>query len=116
MSYGDGTIERIGEVAGHVDAFIDAFGGGYVETALELGVDPDRIDTIADFAAVERFGVKAEGSATAAEPAVLSELVQLVAAGRLEVPIAATYPLAQVREAYRQLEGGHVRGKIVLVT
>ncbi len=116
VSYGDGTIERIGEVAGHVDAFIDAFGGGYVETALELGVDPDRIDTIADFAAVERFGVKAEGSATAAEPAVLSELVQLVAAGRLEVPIAATYPLAQVREAYRQLEGGHVRGKIVLVT
>ncbi len=116
VSYGDGTIERIGEVAGRVDAFIDAFGDGYVEMALELGVEPPRIDTIADFAAVERFGVKAEGSATAADPKVLSELAGLVAAGRLEVPIAGTYPLTEVREAYRRLEGGHVRGKIVLLT
>ena len=116
VSYGDGTIERIGEVAGRVDAFIDAFGNGYVEMALELGVEPARIDTIANFAAVERFGVKGEGSATAADPEVLSELAGLVAAGRLEVPIAGTYPLTEVREAYRQLEGGHVRGKIVLLT
>ncbi len=116
VSYGDGTIERIGEVAGRVDAFIDAFGNSYVEMALELGVEPARIDTIANFAAVERFGVKGEGSATAADPEVLSELAGLVAAGRLEVPIAGTYPLTEVREAYRQLEGGHVRGKIVLLT
>jgi D-arabinose 1-dehydrogenase-like Zn-dependent alcohol dehydrogenase len=30
------------------------------------------------------------------------------------VPIAATYPIAQVREAYRRLASGHIRGKIVL--
>jgi hypothetical protein len=32
-------------------AFIDTVGTGYVELALELGVRPDRIDTIADFTA-----------------------------------------------------------------
>ena len=75
-----------------------------------------RIDTIVNFAAVERYGIKAEGSATAADPKVLSELAGLVAADRLEVPIASTYPLGEVREAYRQLESGHGRGKIVLLT
>jgi NADPH:quinone reductase-like Zn-dependent oxidoreductase len=115
VAYGDGAVERIGEVARHVDAFIDTFGNGYVELALELGVDPARIDTIVNFVAVDRFGVKAEGSAAASDTQVLSELVGLVAEGRLEVPIAAAYPLTEVREAYRQLEGGHGRGKIVLL-
>jgi NADPH:quinone reductase-like Zn-dependent oxidoreductase len=116
VSYGEGMSERIREGAGRVDAFIDAVGGGYVEMAIELGVHPDRIDTIANFDAVRSFGVKAEGSATASDPHTLTELVELVAGGRLDVPIAATYPLGEVREAYRQLEDGHVRGKIVLLT
>lgn len=34
--------------------------------------------------------------------------------GALEVPIAGVYPLAEVREAYRELERRHTRGKIVL--
>ena len=116
VSYGDGVVERINRVAGHVDAFIDTFGAGYVELAIELGVDPARIDTIADFAAVKRFGVKGDGNAAAADRRVLAELADLVATGRLEVPIAATYPLAEVRDAYRELAGGHVHGKIVLLT
>ena len=33
----------------------------------------------------------------------------------LEIPIAATYPLDQVREAYERLATGHILGKIVLV-
>jgi NADPH:quinone reductase-like Zn-dependent oxidoreductase len=45
---------------------------------------------------------------------VLAELAALVDAGELEVPIAATYPLDQVRDAYRELAGNHTRGKIVL--
>jgi NADPH:quinone reductase-like Zn-dependent oxidoreductase len=38
----------------------------------------------------------------------------LIAAGRLEVPIAKVYPLSKVREAYQDLEQRHTRGKIVL--
>jgi NADPH:quinone reductase-like Zn-dependent oxidoreductase len=98
-----------------VDAFIDTFGGGYVQLALDLGVEPSRVDTIANFDAVARYGVKAEGNAVGASTAVLAELAGLIDAGELEIPIAATFPLARVQDAFRLLAGGHVRGKIVLL-
>jgi NADPH:quinone reductase-like Zn-dependent oxidoreductase len=116
VSYGDSVAERIRDVAhGRLDAFIDTVGGGYVELALELGVAPERIDTITDFAAGAKHGVKLDGNAAGASAEVLANLADLVAAGELEVPIAAAYPLAQVQDAYRELADGHVRGKIVLV-
>jgi NADPH:quinone reductase-like Zn-dependent oxidoreductase len=46
---------------------------------------------------------------------VLAELAGLIERGELEVPIARTYPLDQVRDAYRELERRHTRGKIVLI-
>jgi NADPH:quinone reductase-like Zn-dependent oxidoreductase len=115
VSYGDGVAGRIRQAAAQVDAFIDTFGDGYVELALELGVAPSRVDTIANFGAVQRYGVKAEGNAAGASASVLAELAGLIAVGQLEVPIAAVFPLDEVREAYRRLAPGHIRGKIVLV-
>jgi NADPH:quinone reductase-like Zn-dependent oxidoreductase len=115
--YGDGVEDRIRAAArdGKVDAFIDTVGGDYVQIALDLGVAPARVDTIANFAAVEEFGVKAEGNAAGASTANLADLAKLIAAGEVEVPIAATYPLDQVQDAYRELASGHTRGKIVLL-
>jgi NADPH:quinone reductase-like Zn-dependent oxidoreductase len=81
---------------------------------LKLGVATNRIDTIIDFAAAARYGVKTEGSYEAATAGVLAQLAGLMAAGRLEIPIARVYPLAEVRDAYRELEQRHTRGKIVL--
>ena len=46
--------------------------------------------------------------------ALTRELAGLIGRGQLEIPIAAVYPLSQVREAYRELEQGHTLGKIVL--
>ncbi len=115
VSYGDGVADRIRQAAGTVDAFIDTVGGGYVRLALDLGVVPGRIDTIADFAAIAQYGVKGDGNAAGASAAVLAELAALIADGQLEVPIAATFPLAEVRDAYRLLAQGHVQGKIVLL-
>jgi NADPH:quinone reductase-like Zn-dependent oxidoreductase len=116
VAYGDGVAERIRAAAGApVDAFVDTFGDGYVDLALELGVAVDRIDTIIDWAAIERHGVRSAGNAEGASAAVLAELAGLIVAGRLEVPIAAVYPLDDVRDAYRELERRHTRGKIVLV-
>jgi NADPH:quinone reductase-like Zn-dependent oxidoreductase len=115
IAYGDGVANRITAAAGgRVDAFIDTFGGGYVELALELGVKPDRIDTIIDFAAAVKYGVKIEGNANAASADVLAELAGLINAGELELVVAKVYPLEQVRDAYRELEQRHTRGKIVL--
>jgi len=115
VSYGDGVADRIRQAAAKVDAFIDTFGADYVELALDLGVEPSRIDTIVRFDAVQEHGVKAEGSAAGASAAVLAELAGLVAAGELEIPIVATFPLDQVRDAYRLLAQGHLRGKIALL-
>ena len=116
LAYGQGVEDRIRTAAnGKVDAFIDTFGGGYVELALSLGIPPNRIDTIIDFAAAAKHGVKAEGSAEAANAGVLGELAGLMAAGRLEIPIAKVYPLDNVRDAYRELERRHTHGKIVLI-
>jgi NADPH:quinone reductase-like Zn-dependent oxidoreductase len=115
VAYGDGVAGRIRDAAPKVDAFIDTFGGDYVRIALDLGVGPARVDTIANFGAVQQYGVKAEGNAAAASAAVLAELAGLIAAGQLEIPVAAVFPLAEVRDAYRRLEQGHLLGKIVLV-
>jgi NADPH:quinone reductase-like Zn-dependent oxidoreductase len=114
VAYGDGTADRIRQAAAKVDAFIDTFGADYVQLALALGVEPSRIDTIVRFDAVAEYGIKAEGSAAGAGAATLAELAGLIAAGQLEVPIAATFPLAQVQDAYRRLASGHILGKIVL--
>jgi NADPH:quinone reductase-like Zn-dependent oxidoreductase len=103
VNYGDDLPARLRAAAqsGHIDALLDFFGGGYV-------------DTIADFAAVERFGVQSAGGADAATAAVVAELADLVARGELEVPIAGVFALDDVRDAYRELELRHTRGKLVL--
>jgi NADPH:quinone reductase-like Zn-dependent oxidoreductase len=41
-------------------------------------------------------------------------LGRAIAAARLEVPIAASYPLAEAAKAHARLAKGHVLGKIVL--
>ena len=116
VAYGDGVADRIREAAPDgVDAFIDTVGSPYVDLALELGVAPDRIDTIADFEAVAKHGVKADGNAAGASAETMAELAGLIDEGALEVPIAATYPLDRVRDAYAELERNHTRGKIVLL-
>ncbi|MCX5320814.1 NADP-dependent oxidoreductase [Streptomyces sp. NBC_00120] len=115
VEYGEGAAERIRQAAGgSVDAFIDTFGDGYVELAVELGVRPERINTIRDWQAAARVGARTYGEGSAACAVVLGELARLAACGELEVRITGTYPLERVRDAFRELERGHTQGKIVL--
>ncbi len=117
VAYGDGLADRLRALApGGIDAFIDTHGDGYVDLAITLGVIPDRIDTIIDFAAAQRHGARTDASPQASTPDVLATMAGHVAWGRLTVPIAAIYPLEQVQDAYTELAGGHVYGKIVLST
>jgi NADPH:quinone reductase-like Zn-dependent oxidoreductase len=116
VDYGDGVEERIHDAAdGRIDAFIDTFGGGYVDLAISLGIAPERIDTIVDWTAAQRYGVRTDGNMAGARAGVLAELAGMIDSGRLDLPIARTYPLADVREAYRELEQRHTLGKIVLI-
>jgi NADPH:quinone reductase-like Zn-dependent oxidoreductase len=96
------------------DAAIDTVGHGYVDLAIDLGIAPDRIDTIADFAAAARHKVHTDGSSAAESSSVLAEVAGLVANGELQVPVAAVYNLQDVKQAYTKLAEGHTGGKIVL--
>jgi NADPH:quinone reductase-like Zn-dependent oxidoreductase len=116
VTYGDGLARRLREASGDgIDAFIDLFGPEYLQLAVDLGVPRDRIETIASFEKAQELGVKSDGSATASTPEVLTEMADLVASGAIEIPIAATYPLDRVADAFEELEHRHTRGKIVLV-
>jgi NADPH:quinone reductase len=119
VRYGEGLADRLRTAVPKgpkvIDAFIDLYGPEYVELAIELGVAPDRIDTIIAWEKAQEVGAKAEGSSTASTPEILAEMAQLVASGKIEVPIAATFPLEAVREAYAELGQRHTRGKIVLI-
>jgi NADPH:quinone reductase-like Zn-dependent oxidoreductase len=97
------------------DAFIDTAGDGYVELAVKMGIRADRIDTIIDFEAAQRYKVKTDGNSVAANAGVLATVADMVDKGDIEVPIARTYPLNRVKEAYKELEKHHTRGKIVLI-
>jgi NADPH:quinone reductase-like Zn-dependent oxidoreductase len=115
VEYGQGVAERVRQVSGgKVDALIDTFGDGYVELAMELGVRPERINTIRDWQTAAKVGARTYGEGAAACAVVLGELARLAARRELKVPIARTYPLEKVRDAFRDLERGHTHGKIAL--
>jgi NADPH:quinone reductase-like Zn-dependent oxidoreductase len=117
VAYGDNNEEAIKTALNgrKADAFIDTSGKGYVELAIKMGIPADRIDTIIDFGAAQKYKVKTDGSAAAATAEVLKELAAMVNDGDLEIPVAKTYPLNQVKEAYQELEKRHTKGKIVLI-
>lgn len=116
LAYGDGLAAALTAAAPRgIDAFIDLFGPEYVRLAVDLGITPDRIETIISFEQAAAVGARTAGSADGSRREVLSELAELVTVGSIEIPIAATYPLERVREAFEQIEQRHTRGKIVLV-
>lgn len=115
VAHGDGLIDRIKDAAPHgVDAYLDNYGDGNVDTAVQLGVMPDRINTIIDFAAVQRYGVHAAGQAEGNDGRVFAELAGLIEKKKLIIPIQSTYPAQEVRAAYDELARRRSRGKIVL--
>ena len=115
VAYGDDLEEHLRTLAPKgIDAFIDLFGGGYVDLAVALGIPLERINTIIDFAAAAKHGIKTDGSAAAASRETLADIANLIAWGELVMPIAAIYPFTLLRDAYTELARRKARGKIVL--
>lgn len=115
VDYENDLRESLSRVAPNgFDAVIDTVGHGYVDLAINMGVDPDRINTIIDFSAAAQHKVHTDGSSKGESSAVLAKVAGLIADGELQVPVAAVYDLKDVRQAYTQLAEGHTSGKIVL--
>ncbi|MFR0357686.1 NADP-dependent oxidoreductase [Streptomyces sediminimaris] len=110
VAYGEGLTSRVRDLGtGPVTAALDLHGTDTVHVARELGVPDGRICTIA--AHVD--GVPAANGANAASDA-LENIARLVAAGRLRVPIAAAFPVEDIRAAVELQAARHVRGKVVI--
>lgn len=115
ISYDENVAGKIKRLVGAPDAFIDTVGKGYVKMAIELNIPEYRIDTIVDFQAAQTYDVKIDGSAAASAISVLSDLLQKIADGVLDVPVAKTFPLDKVQDAFTFLTTEHHRGKVVLI-
>jgi NADPH:quinone reductase-like Zn-dependent oxidoreductase len=109
-AYGDGLADRVKAIAGgRVTGAIDLHGTETVHAARELGVPDGRICTIA----AQVDGVTPANGASAA-PGALEEIAGLIAAGQLRVPIAASFPVGQIRAAVELQASRHVHGKVVI--
>jgi NADPH:quinone reductase-like Zn-dependent oxidoreductase len=112
--HGPGLADRVRELASNgVDGGVDTAGKGSVRDLIALTGDPAKVVTIADFGAAE-LGVQVTSGGGGQAPR-LAQVADLLAADRLQMPLAGTYPLDRIGEAYAQSQGGHVRGKLVLV-
>ncbi|MRH89772.1 zinc-binding dehydrogenase [Nocardia sp. SYP-A9097] len=123
VEYGPGLIDRVKALAPQgVDVAIDTIGSDEaVDVSLELVADKRRIATIAAFARGFQEGFQVLGGGPGADPgteirdAAWRELLPLVAAGKLDLVIAATYPLTEARAAHEFVIAGHAGGKVVLL-
>ncbi|MFI1916988.1 NADP-dependent oxidoreductase [Nocardia sp. NPDC020380] len=114
VTYGPGLEDRVRALAaGGVSAAIDLFGTETASAALELGVPTARITTIAA-GPNPPGGVRATRGGADASPADLERLTAAILAGDIAVPIAATFPIEQIREAVELQAGRHVHGKVVI--
>jgi NADPH:quinone reductase-like Zn-dependent oxidoreductase len=115
IAYGNGLAERLRAAAPNgLTAFIDLFGGGYIELAVTLGVAPARINTIIDFGGAQKVGAKTDGSGAATSRESLASVADAIAWGDIVMPLTAIYPFAMVRDAYTELARRKAHGKIVL--
>ncbi|WP_420368203.1 NADP-dependent oxidoreductase [Curtobacterium sp. L1-20] len=121
VPYGDGLEARIRDLApSGVDVALDCVGTDEaVDVSLALVADRDRIVTIAAQGRAARDGFAAvaggQPESKAFRDSVRQRLIDLAAAGQLEVPVARSYPLAQAKEAAEVLESQHPGGKLALV-
>jgi NADPH:quinone reductase-like Zn-dependent oxidoreductase len=116
VAYGEGLVERVRALApDSVDLALDVAGSGVLPELIELAGGPEHVVTIADFAGARTYGVTFSSGDAGRAVHALAEIGELVESGRLSLPVAQTFPLAEIAEAHRVSEDGHVRGKLVLV-
>jgi len=111
--YGDGVADRVREIMPDgVDAILDLVGGESLRAIAGLASDRSRVLTTTDpdtAAELGGGGVERDGSG-----AVLAEIAQLVADGKLDPHVTDVVPLERSAEALASVESGHARGKIVI--
>ncbi len=121
VAYGDGLERRVRDAAPDgVAAALDCIGTDEaVDVSLALVADRSRIVTIAAGHRAESDGIRhiagAKPASKAYRDGVRADLVALAAEGKLEVPMARTYPLVDALDAVQVVLAGHPGGKLALI-
>ena len=116
VAYGEGLAGRVRALAPDgVDAALDVAGSGVLPELIELADGPEYVVTIADFGGAREHGVRFSSGDAGRAVHALGEIGELIESGRFSLPVARTFPLAEIAQAHRVGEDGHVRGKLVLV-
>jgi len=103
-----------------LDMVLDLMGGDVGKRSLHTLGEGGVLVTIptvtADeiISAAEAMGLKAHGMTVRPDVFHLEEIAELIEDGDVRVHVDGRFPLDQVRDAHEALEGGHVRGKLVL--
>lgn len=92
-----------------ITAALENHGAEVIEAALELGVAPERINTVDGNAA--QYGIGGQGGSP--DPETLAAVAALIADG-LAFPVEAVYAFDDVVAAYERLDSRHLRGKVIL--
>jgi NADPH:quinone reductase-like Zn-dependent oxidoreductase len=116
VAYGEGLAGRVRALAPDgVDAALDVAGSGVLPELIELAGGPEHVVTIADFGGAREHGVRFSSGDAGRAVHALGEIGELIESGRFSLPVARTFPLAEIARAHRVGEDGHLRGKLVLV-
>ena len=116
VAYGEGLVERVRTLApAGVDVALDVAGSGVLPDLIGLAGGPQHVVTIADFAGAQEHGVTFSSGDAGRAVHALAEIGELIDSGRFSLPVAQAFPLADIAEAHRVSEDGHVRGKLVLL-
>jgi NADPH:quinone reductase-like Zn-dependent oxidoreductase len=116
VAYGEGLSGRVRALApGGVDLTLDVAGSGVLPELIELAGGAGHVITVADFGGAREHGVRFSSGESGRAVYVLGEIGELIESGRFSPPATQTFPLAEVAEAHRAGEQGHVRGKLVLL-
>lgn len=116
VAYGPDLASRVRAAAQRpVTKLLDCFGEEYIDLALELGLSSGTYGTLVGTEGAVQKGASLTGSRDA-QLGDLGRVAKLVADGTLKVTVADVYPFTtdSVREAYAELQNGHVRGKLVV--
>ena len=115
VRYGQGMVERVRAAAGGpVDAVFDVAGKTPVEQLIGLAREPAQVVSIANFAAGQA-GARVTGGGADSHPVqALAQVAELLSQNKLVIKLQ-TFPFDRAADAYRIMQSGHVRGKLVLI-
>jgi NADPH:quinone reductase-like Zn-dependent oxidoreductase len=116
VAYGEGLAGRVRALAPDgVDVALDVAGSGVLPELIDLAGGAGNVITVADFGGAREHGVRFSSGDGGRAVHVIGEIGELIESGRFSLPVTRTFPLADVAEAHRVSEEGHIRGKLVLL-